>query len=762
MTVTRPIPVHGSSAPRAKDERYGQPDGFLRCLRLLYLLFQFKGLRVSLFGELQRRNVFRVSVAYVISAWLLAQVADLVLDNIAAPDWVMQTILLVLMLGLAPVVFFSWAYEVTPEGIKREAEVDRSQSITNVTARKLDRTITFVLVLAVAYFAADKFLLSPSQPVAMTAETSGEVTETTTADNTIAVLPFVNMSGDEENEYFSDGLSEELLNVLAKNPALQVAARTSSFSLKDEKLEIGEIGRRLNVGHVLEGSVRKSGDRVRITAQLIRVDNGYHLWSDTYDRDLDDIFVVQDEIAAKITTALIPQIVGESGNQVPVTVSTSYMAPADAYQTYLLARDHFNKGTRSAIESAYELLKDLVREHPDYAEAQALYAHVTMMNSRRMTGEIPWILAEAQVRRTLQKASSLKPDLPEIYLVEGRLHARSRDPLTAIDFFQRAIELNPSYAEAYLGLSEAAIELGRSEQGWEALETARKLDPISPSTLSWVIRQATKNDQQQMADEAMLVMRQVAPASADDLNFHILHDNDRVAEAAIALEDFRNNWPDENPHDGELAHLYATLGMTDEAMAMDLATKAYVAAELGQREMALSAMEEEAAKRTDPHDRADLYWYTYTILGMYEEALEVLSDLWYGYAAEDIGPRMDVGDTIAFVLLLRNAGRAEEAAPIAGEILEIASGFGEDAAGLIQMLKGNHEEALRLYIEQTINGRPLLGITDVSPHYFALKQFPEYATLEELIQDWRKEQRALYDELTAAREENGATSTDTL
>ena len=210
---------------------------------------------MSIFSELQRRNVFRVSAAYVISAWLLAQVADLVLDNIGAPDWVMQTILLVLALGLAPVVFFSWAYEVTPEGIKRESEVDRSQSITNVTGRKLDRTITFVLLLAVAYFAVDKFVLSPAQPVATTAESSEQLAETTAAGNTIAVLPFVNMSGDEDNEYFSDGLSEELLNVLAKNPALQVAARTSSFSMKGEKLEIGEIGRRLNVDHVLEGSV---------------------------------------------------------------------------------------------------------------------------------------------------------------------------------------------------------------------------------------------------------------------------------------------------------------------------------------------------------------------------------------------------------------------------------------------------------------------------------------------------------------------------
>ena len=707
---------------------------------------------MSFFKELQRRNVFRVTVAYVISAWLLAQVADLVLDNIAAPDWVMQTILLVLFLGLAPVVFFSWAYEVTPDGIKRESEIDRSQSITHVTGRKLDRTITFVLLLAVGYFAVDKFVLSPAQPVATGSETSEEVVETTAAGNTIAVLPFVNMSGDEENEYFSDGLSEELLNVLAKNPALQVAARTSSFSLKGEKLEIGEIGRRLNVDHVLEGSVRKSGDRVRITAQLIRVDNGYHLWSETYDRDLDNIFEVQDEIAAKITTALLPQLVGETAIETTGAVSSDYTVPAAAYQNYLLARDQFNRLTQTTIGSAYEQLKVLVREYPDYAEAQALYAHVTLMNSRRMEGDIPWIIAEDQVRRTLQKASTLKPDLPEIYLVEGLLHARSHDPQKAIEFFERAIELNPSYAEAYRYLSEAAMDLGQTPLAWEALETARELDPISVSTLRWVIQQATDHGQPETADDAMRVLRQVAPASADYLQFHLLYENFRFAEAAIALEDFRANWPDEEPHDWQLGRLYAALGKTDEAVSLGWGPKVYIAADQGQPEVALATMEEEAANRTDPHDRADLYWITYTVLGMHDEALEVLSDLWYGYAAEDLGPRMDYGDAFALVELLREAGRAHEAEPIARQILAIVGHDEENNAPWIRMLEGDYEEALRLYIERTRNGKPLIGYTGVPVHHFALESLPEFATLERLVQEWREEQRALYDELTAARE----------
>ena len=186
-------------------------------------------------------------------------------------------------------------------------------------------------------------------------------------------------------------------------------------------------------------------------------------------------------------------------------------------------------------------------------------------------------------------------------------------------------------------------------------------------------------------------------------------------------------------------------------MALRPRARAYTAAELGQRELALSAMEEVAATQTDPNDRADLYWYTSLILGMHDEALEVLSDLWYGYAAEDIGPKMDWGDAFAFVELLREAGRTDEAEPIAKQLIEIVSAIEEGHDFRIRMLEGNYEEALRLLIDEAKNGRPMIGFTSIRMHYFALKQLPDFARLENLIQDFRKEQSALYDELTAAR-----------
>ena len=246
-----------------------------------------------LFEELKRRNVFKVGTAYVVLAWLLAQITDVFLEPFGAPDWVIKSILLVLLAGFPLALFFAWAFEMTPEGIKKEKDVDRSQSITNETGQKLNLAIIFILVLALGYFAFDKFALAPERDAELVRATEiaqAEPAQTASAEKSIAVLPFVNMSEDAGNEYFSDGISEEILNSLAKVKELKVAGRTSSFAFKGQNQDLRQIGDALGVNHILEGSVRKAGTTVRITAQLIQVDDGFHLWSDTYDRELTDIF----------------------------------------------------------------------------------------------------------------------------------------------------------------------------------------------------------------------------------------------------------------------------------------------------------------------------------------------------------------------------------------------------------------------------------------------------------------------------------------
>jgi len=268
----------------------------------------------GLFEELKRRNVVRVGVAYIVVAWLVLQFADLVLENINAPDWVMQSIMLVLAIGLPFAVFFAWAYELTPEGLKTTKEVDRSESVTHNTGRKLDRLIIAVLVVALGYFIWQSQVPRSNPEIPATTAAADDSSESVLPVDapaepeelrrSIAVLPFVNMSSDEEQEWFADGLTEEILNSLARTPDLLVTARTSSFAYKGSTEDLPTIAAALGVEHVLEGSVRRAGNRLRVTAQLIRANDGFHLWSQTYDRDVADLIDIQEDVAIAIAQAL--------------------------------------------------------------------------------------------------------------------------------------------------------------------------------------------------------------------------------------------------------------------------------------------------------------------------------------------------------------------------------------------------------------------------------------------------------------------------
>lgn len=265
---------------------------------------------MPLFTELKRRNVIRVGIAYAVVAWVIAQVAEFAFENFGAPDWVLKSVVVMLLLGLPLALFFAWAFELTPDGIKREREVDRSQSIVAQTGRKLDRAIIVVLVVALGWFAWDKFFVAGSQgtdsPIATDLASTDQATKTPELpfEKSVAVLPFVAMSRGPDDEYFADGLTEEILNSLAQLPELLVTARTSAFSFKGQEVPIQEIAAALGVRHVVEGSVRRSGERLRVTAQLIRADDGFHLWSENYDSSSTDTIAVQENIAEKIASSL--------------------------------------------------------------------------------------------------------------------------------------------------------------------------------------------------------------------------------------------------------------------------------------------------------------------------------------------------------------------------------------------------------------------------------------------------------------------------
>jgi len=367
---------------------------------------------MSLLTELRRRNVFRVAAAYAIVGWLLVEVASVVLPTFKAPDWVMPVFTFVVILGFPLALVFAWAFELTPEGIKRETEVDPGASITKQTGRKLDFAIIGLLALAVVFMFIDNYVLR-REPAPLSVEPEvapverGLAYEASTREKSIAVLPFVNMSPDAENEYFADGISEEILNRLSQAPDLRVTGRTSSFQFKGENRDLREIGERLGVAHILEGSVRRQGNQIRITAQLVASGDGSHLWSQTYDRKLDHVFAIQDEIAEEVVGAL-DIVLDEDARR---RMSQAGIRNVDAFIAYQRGNEAYYRAHGEADDMLAELaaamvhFDEAIRLEPNFAAAHLkrsdYYAHLLMAPESEPGG---YSAALAAMRNSLDRA----------------------------------------------------------------------------------------------------------------------------------------------------------------------------------------------------------------------------------------------------------------------------------------------------------------------------------------------------------------------
>ncbi len=442
------------------------------------------GFRAGFMGrfldELKRRNVFRVGIAYAIATWILLQITEVITPILELPDWAPKLIFVILAVGYVPALIFAWAFELTPEGIKLEKDVERSESITHKTGRKLDYVIIAVLVVALGYFVWERqSLVSQTDveavaeaPVAEPAE-SIEVTETSKA-RSIAVIPFVYMSPDKEREWFADGLTEEILNALARTPDLLVAARTSSFTFKGSNEDIPTIAKALGVDHILEGSVRRSGDRLRVTAQLVRASDGFHLWSENYDRTLDDLIDIQENVAIEIANALqtamdpeaLALMVKSGTSSVPafeaylqgLAIGVSTLISGDVYE-FLDARD------------AYEHAVDL---DPQFAKAYwelATFWRIQLTQTNTNSGITE--LAPAEI-------------LPVYFDAIDKAIEHEQDPLNKILYraqkartemkYQKALRLNTEYLELRPNDQDAQImhlillgDLGMHDETAEAI-----------------------------------------------------------------------------------------------------------------------------------------------------------------------------------------------------------------------------------------------------------------------------------------------------
>mgnify|MGYP001591845857 FL=1 len=455
---------------------------------------------MSFFNELKRRNVFKVGIAYAVATWVLIQIADILLDNFGAPPWVMKSLVVALAIGFFITLFFAWAFEMTPEGVKRESEVDRSKSVAIQTGQKLNLIIIGLLVVALGYFVWES-RFAPAQPGSdhFSQQTSNRATgtneksaltpveaiaqakneaEPAITDNSIAVLPFANRSRDEDDAFFSDGIHDDLLTQLAKINDLKVISRTSVMKYQGTQMTIPEIAAELNVSTILEGGIQRAGDRIRINAQLIDVSTDEHMWAETFDREMtvENIFDIQSEITRHIVTAIRGELTAsESGvlKQRPTT-------ELEAYEAYLKAKVYLNDplyGPEKYI-NAEGWLKKAVAADPSFALAWALLvvAH----------GQAIWQGYDESPERfeaalnALQNAEKHGPNLPETlaaraeYLYRVKVDFRTAEPLFAL-----ASQAKPGDADLLTRLAVTERRTGHFEQSITHMQMAIELDPAN-------------------------------------------------------------------------------------------------------------------------------------------------------------------------------------------------------------------------------------------------------------------------------------------
>jgi serine/threonine-protein kinase len=434
----------------------------------------------NFFGELKRRNVYKVAVAYVIVSWLLIQAASILFPTFEAPPWVIKVFVAVLVLGFPIALIFSWAFEITPEGIKRESEVEPNKSIRTHTGRKIV-ALTIGLAVVAAGLLAFQLLRGTSRQ--KSANQPGDARGM--SEKSIAVLPLVNTSGDPGNDYFSDGLSEELIAVLAKIPGLKIIGRSSSFFFKGKSDDSRTIGEKLGVANLLEGSVRKQGDRVRIVAELINAADGRELWSETYDRELKDVFAVQSEIAVAVTEQLKIKLLGAPAKS-DAAPSNDNLA---AYNALQQGTFYFRLSTEEGTRKATEFYGEATRLDPRYALAYANLSGAWRLLGAGWLGGAEAKEAFAKARNAAQTALSLAPDLSAAHEALGFvLLTPDLDFAGAEAELRKAEKLAPADAGPKTALSILLAAQGRLAESENMARQALALDPLGVTRYSYLAR----------------------------------------------------------------------------------------------------------------------------------------------------------------------------------------------------------------------------------------------------------------------------------
>ncbi len=656
---------------------------------------------MSILSELKRRNVLRMTVLYAVAAWLIMQVAGALIDLAKLPDWIGTTILWLLAVGFPIALIFSWFYELTPEGLSLEKDVERSDSITHVTGRRLDFIVISLLLAAVILFAYDKWWIGGPP------------------DKSIAVLAFENMSDDPEQEYFSDGISEELLNLLSKIPQLTVISRSSAFSFKGKDITIPEVAKQLNVALVLEGSVRRDGDRLRITAQLIEASSDSHLWSQSYDRELDNIFAVQDEISAAIVGALREHL----GLQIEAAPRVIAAANTEAHEAYLRGRHLVVQRTDASVESAVREYEKAIELDSDYALAHAELAIAFLLQVGK--GTLTEREAVDRAGPHAELALNLVPTLAEAHAATGWVLWKQGNQEEGLTYLRQAIQINRNYSFVYNLLGNFYNQLGRYKESFAMRETAVRVDPaLRPSNWNYIVGLIRRN----RLDEAD---RQIEKyASFNPLDYATLRSlrkslGGNWTDFLIARMDYLRLDPGALTWRRALSGRFAEIGLEKEALAISDSPGPWVLSLLGKPEDAITNAE--ARLDEDPKSvwaRSDL-GMALAAAGKYDRARPILEEMWQqngervtccrgfheGSAAALIAIRRTTGEEAGVdeivTALMDEVRRYHEAG-----IIRVDPYYGRPSVdyveGLAAFLTGEREEGLALIAKAVEDGYLIL------------------------------------------------------
>ena len=718
---------------------------------------------MTIFQELKRRNVIRVALAYIVAAWLLVSVADLILEVIGAESWVLQAVVALSALGFVPAVIFSWAFEMTPEGIKKESEVNRGHSITQHTAKKLDMVTIGLLVAAIAFVALDRFIPKTMAPGIASDSNS---TETPVAQakseiepeliaipaKSIAVLPFVNMSADQEQEYFADGISEEILNALARVDELKVAGRTSSFAFKGQNQDLKTIGEALRVSHILEGSVRKAGNQLRITAQLIKVDDGYHLWSETYDRELVDIFAIQDEIS----NAILRELKAKLG--VGQTIATTEADP-QAYAQYLLAKQRIYERSQASMELAADLLSQATVRDPNFAAAYAQLGIATILLSERQYGTQDHQQAYSLGRQYLEKALEIDPEQAEAMagmgLYQGVAPGGNEEE---IRWLRKSLASDPSQVNASNWLARSLNEIGQARESMAIREQDFARDPLYMPVFSNLVQGYAKRGQFEQAERVLA-----------DLDPY-LHDDANMTLTRGMVYQFAGRWADANKsftaaylkepqnfvNRGWLSTTLISMGdyeRCEELCPPGLKTLAL--SRLGRHEEGLMLGAEAVGRGAGPN------WYIQALVenGRYQDVVDFVESRWTDLAAFDKAfPERNGFGAWAMALVAESYGQVDnlekfdEALSLARSINEqgvtegLDNHFLNGARAQVAVLAGDYDSAITL-LERAFGQGLVMDLTapEAWPVFKPLWGDPRFETAKSQMLERLNYERAQVD-----------------